>query len=394
MRGVTIVGASLAGVSVAEGLREHGYQGPVRLVGAERHLPYDRPPLSKALLRADEPEDPPLLRPRSWYDDNEVELLLGRRATALEADRSAVVLDDGERLAWDHLVIATGSRARRLPGLDGPSVHHLRDLDDARRLRGVLAEPGRLVVLGAGFIGLEAAAAAAERGWTVTVLEREPAPLVRVLGPQAGALCVRTHLARGIDLRFGAAVAETCPAGVRLEDGSVVPADAVLVGAGAVPNTDWLSGGGVEVDDGVVCDAHGRTSRPGVWAAGDAARWRNELTGRHRRVEQWTSARDQAALAARAIATGDAGGAGWAGPPYFWSDLFEHKVQFCGHAEPDSTVWTAHDGRRSLALFGRGEQLEAVLTVDAPRLLGLGRRKLAERTGWAEAVAWAKEAMQ
>jgi NADPH-dependent 2,4-dienoyl-CoA reductase/sulfur reductase-like enzyme len=389
--GVIIVGASVAGVSVAESLREHGYSGPIRLFGAENRLPYDRPPLSKALLRADAPDEPPPLRPRSWYDEAGVELSLGRRATGLVTGPHGVVLDEDDLATADHLVIATGARARRLPGIDGPRVHHLRDHDDARRLRTALADPGRLVVLGAGFIGLEVAAAAVDRGWNVTVLEREPGPLTRVLGPRAGALCVRPHLARGADLRFGAAVAETCPEGVRLEDGSVVPADLVVVGAGAVPNTGWLSGSGVEVSDGVVCDAHGRTSVPGVWAVGDVARWRNELTGRHQRVEQWTSARDQAALVARAIATGDS--RGWATPPYFWSDLFEHKVQFCGHASPDSTVWTAQNGNRALALFGRAERLEAVLTVDAPRLLGLGRRRLAERGGWDEAVAWAKEAM-
>jgi NADPH-dependent 2,4-dienoyl-CoA reductase/sulfur reductase-like enzyme len=180
------------------------------------------------------------------------------------------------------------------------------------------------------------------------------------------------------------------PRGVRLADGSEIPADAVVVGAGAVPSTGWLDGAGVDVDDGVVCDARGRTSRPGVWAVGDVARWRNELTGAHRRVEQWTSAREQAALVARAIATG--GADAWASPPYFWSDLFEHKVQFCGHAAPDATVWTARSGPRTLTLFGRGGVLEGVLTIDAPRLLGLGRRRLAARTAWTDAVAWAQEA--
>jgi NADPH-dependent 2,4-dienoyl-CoA reductase/sulfur reductase-like enzyme len=389
--GIVIAGASLAGVTVAEGLREHGYTGPIRLIGAERHPPYDRPPLSKALLRADAPQSPPLLRSPDWYEANGVELTLGRRAARLDAGATAVVLEDGERVTGDHVVIATGSRARRLPGIDGPAVHHLRDLDDALRLRRTLATPGRLVVLGAGFIGLEAAAAALDGGWTVTLLEREGAPLARVLGPEAGGPCVRPHLSRGADLRFGATVAAATPHGVRLDDGSQIEADALIVGAGAIPSTGWLAGSGVEVRDGVVCDSRGRTSRPGVWAVGDVARWRNELTGAHRRVEQWTSAREQAALVAEAIATGRAGA--WACPPYFWSDLFEHKVQFCGHAAPDAAVWTAGNGARTLTLFGRGGFLDGVLTIDAPRLLGLGRRRLAARTGWAEAVAWAEKAM-
>lgn len=394
-RTVVVVGASLAAVSFVEALRKRGGDHSVVLVGGEGHLPYDRPPLSKQFL-LDPAATAPLLRPPKWFAEHDVELILGDEATALETAPLAVVVG-GRRIAADDIVVATGSRARRLPATSVPNgVHYLRTLDDAVELRGRLETPGRLIVLGAGFIGLEAAAAAVRRGWQVTVLERESSPLVRVVGATIGQLCVAAYVREGVEIRCGAAVegllGDGRVRGVRFADGDTLEADAVLAGIGAVPNAEWLDGSGVVVDDGVLCDAHGRTRVPGVWAMGDVARWPNAVTGRYDRVEQWQAALDHGAVVADAMVAAESA-QGWSTPPYFWSDLFDAKIQFVGHCDADSSVHIVQRGARAVAVFGR-DRLEGVLTVSSPRVLALGRRQLMRGADLAAAHEWAEQALE
>ena len=385
---IVVVGASVGAVAFAQRYRGRGGEGEVVLVGAEPQLPYDRPPLSKQALLSErwDPAEVRLLD-EDWYTANAVELRLGRRAVELEPDRLRVALDDGDRLDATEVVIATGSRPRMLAGSEpSASVFYLRDLDDALRLRERLPGGGRMIVIGAGFIGLEVAAAAIARDWETTVLEREASPLVRVLGAELGRLC-----ARGYDVRCG------------WTGGPVVTADAIVVGVGARPNVEWLDGSGVRVDNGVVCDTVGRTSRPHVWAVGDVARWPNLLTGRHDRVEQWKAARDQGAVVADALLGApmrrqhrgpdrhllpEGPPAGWTAPPYFWADLLGGTVQMLGHCDPAAPAHVARDGRRAVAVVGR-ERLEGVLAISVPRAVGVGRRLLAAGTTMPEARAWA-----
>jgi 3-phenylpropionate/trans-cinnamate dioxygenase ferredoxin reductase subunit len=394
-RRVVVVGASLGAVSFIEALRKRGGDHSIVLVGQEPHLPYDRPPLSKQFL-LDQSAAPPLLKPAEWYEQNEVDLALGQEVTDLQTQPLSVTLAGGERIGADEIVIATGCRARELPIADQVSgLHYLRTLDDAARLRALFNTTGRLVVLGAGFIGLEAGAAAAQRGWDVVVLEREPSPLVRVVGAELGRLCLDGYLREGVDVRCDCSVTgllgESAVRGVTLGAGDDLEADAVLAGIGAVPNTEWLEGSGVAVDNGVLCDRAGRTSVPGVWAVGDVARWPNAVTGRRDRVEQWQAARDHGAIVAGNMVS-HAEEATWKAPPYFWSDLFDAKVQFVGHCDPGASVRIFRRDGKAVAVFGR-ERLEGVLTVSAPRALALGRRHLMSGATYGEASEWAENAL-
>jgi 3-phenylpropionate/trans-cinnamate dioxygenase ferredoxin reductase subunit len=279
-----VVGGSLAGLRAAEALRRLGFDGRLHFVGAERHRPYDRPPLSKEVLRGTRaPEQLALTRPEA-FDALELELHLGRRAIALEPGRRTLLLEGGERLAYDGLVIATGATPRRLPGTPAlAGIHTLRSLDDCLAIRAELERGPRVAVVGAGFIGSEVAASCRERGLEVSMIEALPAPLAHALGDQLGALCAAVHRDHGVDLRCGVGVAgfdgTDRVEGVRLADGSVVGADLVVVGIGVVPETDWLVSSGLSLDDGVVCDETSATTAPGVVAAGDVARWTNPRYG-------------------------------------------------------------------------------------------------------------------
>ena len=279
-RTIVIVGASLAGLRAAETLRREGYDERVVLVGAETHLPYDRPPLSKELLAGEWEAEHVALR-KQPYDELDLDMRLGRRATGLDVSARAVVLDGGETIAFDGLVVATGSRPRTIPGapeLDGVFV--LRTLDDCLAIRSRLDAAPRVVVIGAGFIGSEVAATCRGRGLDVTVLEMLPTPLARAVGPVVGDACGRLHREHGVDLRCGVTVAgfegHERVARVWLADGTAFDADLVVVGVGVAPETDWLEGSGLTLDDGVVCDAT-CLAAPGVVAAGDVARWPNPL---------------------------------------------------------------------------------------------------------------------
>jgi len=342
-----VVGASLAGLRAVEAARKAGHTGPITLVGAEEHLPYDRPPLSKAFLAGGPEPEVPHHKTADELAALDVDLRLGAPATGLDLEAREVVLD-GERLPYDALVIATGASARHLPGERLPGVHTLRTLDDARAVRAGLDAGARTVIVGAGFIGSEVASAAHARGLPVTVVEGAPVPLVRAVGEHAAPLCAALHDRYGTDLRCGVGVAALEGDGrvetVVLTDGTRLPADLVVVGIGATPATEWLEGSGLGLDDGVLCDATLATAAPGVYAAGDVARWTSPVTGRPVRVEHWTSAADQGALAARNALAPDAASQ-CTGVPYFWSDWYGHKLQMVGEHTCDEVEVVGEPGR-------------------------------------------------
>lgn len=384
--GTVIVGCGLAGVTVAKRLRDEGYRDRIVLIGAEDEAPYDRPPLSKEMLTGSGDGRVSLLDPAQAAQAG-IELMTARTATGLEPAARRVRLDGAETVGYDHCVIATGARARTIPALGAPSgLFYLRTIEDSRALRAALLEAGRVAVVGAGFIGLEVASAAVYRGIPVTVVEREAMPLSRVLGADAGYLARDLHVSHGVDLRCGVGVADVLTdagrvRGLELTDGIRVPADVVVVGAGAVPNVEWLSTSGLRVDDGVVCDGYGRAGADGVWAAGDVSRWPNAVTGLHVRLEQWQAALDQAMVVAHNIAHPD-GPRVWDSVPYFWSDQFGVKLQFCGH--PGSGSRVVPTPRGPVVAFGSEDALSGVLAIGQPRALAHARRLVAGRRTWSE----------
>ena len=395
---VVVVGASLAGLSALEALRSEGFEGELIAVGAEPTLPYDRPPLSKQVLQGHWEPEKAALRDQSQYDALGVTWHLGRRATALDVAARTVTLDDGEPLAYDGLVIATGAAPRQLPGgQELAGIHVLRTLEDCLAIRADLETASRLCVVGAGFIGAEVAASARVLGVDVTVLEALPAPLARAFPPELGAACAGLHTDQGVDLRLGVTVAgfegDGRVTGVRLGDGSVVEADVVVVGVGVVPETGWLESSGLRLDNGVVCDATCATSAPGVVAAGDIARWPNNLFGETMRVEHWSNAVEQGEAAAQRLLAGPGEAVDFAPVPYFWSDQYDTKIQFLGRCCPTDEVRVV-DGsleeRRFVALFGRDGRLVGALAFSRPRLLMAYRKLLAAKTSFDDALAHAQ----
>lgn len=387
-----VVGASLAGLRAVESARKAGYSGRLLLVGAEEHLPYDRPPLSKAFL---DPGDDPAM-PHHRTDDElralDVELRLGVPATALDTDAREIVLGGEEQLRYERLVIATGARARQLPGEQLDGVHTLRTVEDARSIRGALDAGRRMVVVGGGFIGSEVASAARKRNVDVTILEAAPLPLVRAVGEQMAAACADLHARNGTKLRCGVSVTglegEGRVEGVALSDGSVLPADLVVVGIGADPVTDWLIASGLHVEDGVVCDETLRAG-PEVYAAGDVARWHNALFGRTMRLEHWTSAAEQGAAAAR-NALAPARATPYSAVPYFWSDWYRDKLQMVGITAADEvTVIGDLDDARWLALYRQDDLLVGTLGLNMPGKIMKYRAMIGWRTAWQDALAFA-----
>jgi NADPH-dependent 2,4-dienoyl-CoA reductase/sulfur reductase-like enzyme len=394
MKSVAIVGTSLAGLRAAETFRREGFDGRIVAIGAEPHLPYDRPPLSKELLRGDWEPDQLVLR-KQGVDDLDLDWRLDARAVALHTDAREVELHDGERVAFDGLVIATGATPRRLadqPNLAG--LFTLRTLDDALALRELLHGNPKVVVIGAGFIGAEIAASCRARGLAVTVLEMLPQPMVRGLGPELGAVIAAVHRDHGVDLRTGVQVAgiEDDGAGqvrgVRLGDGSIVEADVVVVGVGVVPETSWLEGSGLALDNGVVCDET-CLAAPGIVAAGDVARWPNLLfDGALMRLEHWTNATEQGVHAARRLLGHEDP---FAPVPFVWSDQYDRKIQTVGvvSGAPHTHRHIAHgtlDDRQFVALFGREGRLQGALGFNRPRFVMQYRRIISERGSWEDAL--------
>lgn len=398
---LVVVGASLAGLRAAEGARQAGHDGAITLIGAERHLPYDRPPLSKAYLDASEAPEVGFREERHLREDLGVELVLGAPATGLEADAREVVVGD-RRVGYDALVIATGARARTLSGSEGlAGVHTLRTLDDAIAVRAALDGGARTVVVGAGFIGSEVASGARKRGLQVTIVEALPTPLVRAIGEEMGVALSSLHATHGTDLRCGTAVdrleGDDRVTGVRLVDGTTLPADLVVAGIGASPETEWLAGSGLELDNGVVADETLATALPGVYAAGDVVRWRNPLfadgpAGDLMRIEHWTSAAEQGAVAARnALDPGQA--QPYETVPYFWSDWYDSRIQFVGVPAADEVRVVSGDveSHRFVALYRTGDRLTGALTLNRRADVMKYRVQIAKRTSWRDALAFAEK---
>ncbi|MFE3052532.1 NAD(P)/FAD-dependent oxidoreductase [Nocardia sp. NPDC059239] len=338
-----VIGASLAGARAVEALRDEGFDGRVVLIGAEHHLPYDRPPLSKEVILGQKQPGMTLIHRDGFYSDNDIELRLGVRATRIDTHSRAVELDNGTSLRVDKLLLCTGTAPRRpdIPGLDLDGVHFLRTVDDAIAIRGRLLTGGSVVIVGGGLIGMELAAAAVVLGNEVTVLERDAGLLRRVLGTRIGDRLSRWHSERGVHIRTDAEVAriegDHRVRRVRTADGFVAEADLVVVGIGVVPALDVARDCGIEIDNGIVVDEFCETSVPGIYAAGDVAQHPNWLTGQHIRLEHWQHAQNQGIAAARAMA-------GRREPyrevPWFWSDQGDTNIQVAGDPRTaDEQVW-------------------------------------------------------
>lgn len=334
-----IVGASLAGATAAQTLREEGFDGRITLVGAEQHRPYERPPLSKGFLLGDSEREKVFVHPQKWYADNDVDLRLGAEVTRIYRGAKSVTLVDGTQVGYDALLLATGSTPRllRLPGADLEGVRYLRSLEDSEAIKSAFASGPRVVIIGAGWIGLETAAAARAAGLTVTVLEQAELPLLRVLGRDVARVFAELHLDHKVDLRCGVKVAAVTGAegrvtGVRLGDGTLLDADLVLVGVGITPNVALAHDAGLGIDNGILVDEHLRTTDPAIYAAGDVANAYHPWLGRPLRVEHWANARRQGAVAAKTMLGQDVV---YDRLPYFFSDQYDFGMEYTGYVDPD-----------------------------------------------------------
>jgi 3-phenylpropionate/trans-cinnamate dioxygenase ferredoxin reductase subunit len=382
MSHVVVVGAGLGGLRTVEFLRAEGFSGRISLVGDEVHEPYDRPPLSKQILAGTWPEKRATLH-RGELADLNVSFHLGRSAISL--DDGAVELNDGVRLHYDALVVATGVRPRRLPGQpDHPELHVLRTLDDCRALRCSLSRARSLLVVGAGFIGAEVAATARMAGLGVTMLEALPVPFGRVLGEQMGQLCARLQTDNGVTIRCGVRLTDLVDSdggiAAQLADGSQVRADCGVVGVGTVVDAGWLAGLGIPTASGLLCDATGLVEGTGnVYGVGDIAAWRHPTFGDRPRIEHWTSATEQAAVVAQRIAGAEITRLADA-VPYFWSDQYGLTLQLVGRCDLATSVEVLHDPgaiKGTVAGYFADGALVAVLAFHAPRLLNRYRRLVA-----------------
>ncbi|MCV7394608.1 NAD(P)/FAD-dependent oxidoreductase [Mycobacterium paraseoulense] len=377
-KGIVIVGGGLAAARTAEQLRRSEYAGRVTIISDEAHVPYDRPPLSKEVLRKE--VDDVALKPREWYDENDITLRLGAAATGLDTAAQTVTLADGSVIGYEELVIATGLVPRRIPTLpDLEGIRVLRTFDESMALREHASAAQRAVVIGAGFIGCEVAASLRSLGVDVVLVEPQPTPLASVLGERIGELVARLHRAEGVDVRLGVGVTEVRGDGrvdtVVLTDGSELAADLVVIGIGSRPATGWLEGSGIEVDNGVLCDEAGRTSAPHVWALGDVASWR-DATGHQARVEHWSNVADQTRVVVPAMLGQDVSSA--VVVPYFWSDQYDVKIQCLGEPEATDTVHLIEDdGRKFLAYYERDGVLVGVVGGGMPGKVMKVRAKIA-----------------
>jgi len=390
---IAVVGASLAGMRAAETLRRHGFGGRLTIVGTERHWPpYDRPPLSKEVLGGKWPLERGLLRTElDPGTDDELDLRLGRRAIALDTTARTITLDDDTTVDYDGLVVATGATPRTLPGVQQTrGVHVLRTVDDMVALRADLDGPAHVAVVGAGFIGCEVAATCRQQlGHPVSLVETLAAPLVNILGEEMGELVAQLHRQHGVDTYFGQMVTGLEGTqrvdGVRLVDGTLVRADIVIVGIGVTPNTDWLEGSGLVVDDGVLCDATlAAVGAENVVAAGDVARWPHPLyDGELVRVEHWTNAAEQGEQAARTLLAllgdGDHEAEPFATVSYFWSDQYGTRLQLVG-------TTTGHDRAEhpegGVTAYLRDERVIGALCVNRPNRTIPWRRAIEARAAW------------
>lgn len=390
---VVVVGASLAGLRAVQTARESGHAGPITLIGDELHLPYDRPPLSKEFL-TDGPDSDKHVFPRveALAEELDLDLRLGIHAQSLDLGRQQVGTSEGT-VDYGRLLIATGVRPRPLPGTDHLSgVQVLRRLDDARAIRDAFDAQARVVIIGAGFIGSEIASAAVKRGLEPVLLEAAPTPLVRAVGAEAGLGLSRMHTRHGVDLRCGVAVSEvlgdTRVEGVRLADGTEIPADLVVVGIGAVPATEWLDSSGLTLENGIVCDENLRAAE-NVWAAGDVARWTNPLFDLPMRLEHWTNAGEQAVHAMENLLDPE-NATPYGHVPYFWSDWYGQRIQFAGLAVGEPHIVSGDwDSDNMVALYRDGDRLIGALAVNRRGDIMKYRVQISRRGTWDDAIAFA-----
>jgi 3-phenylpropionate/trans-cinnamate dioxygenase ferredoxin reductase subunit len=327
MNPIVVVGAGLAGATAVTALREGGHDGPLVLLGAESHPPYERPPLSKGYLLGNDPIESAFVHDRQWYAAHDIDLRTGAFVTDLDLGRKSVSLLDGTEIAYDQLLLATGSRPRRLPLADdsGVPTAYLRTIEDSDRIRAAFGPGHRIVIIGAGWIGLEVAAAARAAGTEVTVFEVAELPLLRVLGPRVAQAFADLHRAHGVDLRLGTAVSAADLAGATL----------VVVGVGVAPDASLAQGAGLAVSNGVLVDATLRTSHPDVYAVGDIANHDHPLLGRRVRVEHWDTAIEQAKVAAHNLVGGQEAEA-YDRLPYFFTDQYDLGMEYVGYAAADA----------------------------------------------------------
>lgn len=375
---VVVVGASLAGLSAMESLRKQGYTGALTAIGAEPHMPYDRPPLSKQVLEGSSPPERTALRADSAYEKLEATWLLGRAAAGLDLDRRVVTLADGEEVPWDALVLATGASVRRLPHQpDLPGVHVLRTLDDCMALAKDFESGPRVAVVGAGFIGMEVAATARKRGLHVDIIEALPVPLSHTFGPLVGSWCAEMHVDAGVNLHCGVTVdsfeGTSRLEGLKLSNGKLIECDVAVVGIGVTPATGWLEGSGLELDNGVLCDETLATKVPYVVAAGDVCRWPNRLfDGEVMRIEHWTNAIDQGEAAVKRLINGPENTPPFAPVPYVWSDQYDVRIQFFGRATADDEVHMVYGSvkdRNLVSLHSRKGRLIGALGFNCSKLV-------------------------
>ncbi|MFS8097489.1 FAD-dependent oxidoreductase [Lentzea alba] len=377
-----IVGASASGLATAEALRRKGYTGVVTVLGAERHLPYDRPPLSKQVLSGNWAPEKAQLRPVEAL--NGLDFVLGDAAVSLDVAGRSVRTASGRVFTASNIVVATGLRPRTFPGQDQlAGVHTLRTVDDCLALRSELTDGSRVVVVGDGVLGAEIAATARGMGVAVTLVGPQHAPLALQVGPLAAGLLADLHASNGVDLRLGVAVAGLVSlrgrvTGVRLETDEVLPADVVVVAFGSAPATDWLQDSGLRIDNGVVCDSRCRAA-DGIYATGDVARWHHETLGRLVRLENRTNAIEQAiAVAANILGAGEP----YLPVPYFWTDQFDAKIHVHGTPSADAEV-SVVDGdvaeRRFVAQYRRDGEVIGVLGWNMPRQARLLRQEIGTR---------------
>lgn len=382
LKTVVIVGANLAGGRAAEALRQEGFDGRVILVGEEPHRPYERPPLSKEFLRGETPEEKLFLQPEEFYREQSIELRLGVRARRLDAAAREVELESGERLSFDHLLIATGASVRRLavPGADLEGILYLRSIRDVERIRAEMARGRRAVVVGAGFIGAEVAASLRQKELEVAMLEVAPVPLLRALGEEMGRVYAEFHREQGVELWTGEGVQAFRGTG-RVEEvvttsGRALPCDFAVVGVGVVPATGWLEGSGVALDDGVVVDEYAETSVAGIYAAGDVARFPHH--GERLRVEHFDNAQYQAQAAAKNMLGRRAA---YRPSLFFWSDQYDLKLQYVGHASRwERVVLRGQPKARSFIAFYLGEgRIRAALGVNRFKDVNFARKLIDAR---------------
>lgn len=333
---VVIIGGGLAGAKTAEALREKGFEGSVTLVAAEDHLPYERPPMSKDYLAGKGNFNDAVVHPASWYEEKNITLKQGVHATKLDTAAHEVTLKNGEVLAYDKLVLATGSTVRELPvpGADADDVHYLRTVEDSDSIRGTFGKDKKLVIIGGGWIGLEVASAARGADTAVTILEGAKLPLLKILGEEVAQVFADLHASNGVDLRTEAKITKILTEngranGVKLEDGTTIDADAVVVGIGVTPVIDLAEEAGLDIDNGVLVDASLRTSDPDVYAVGDIANHDHSVLGHRIRVEHWATALNQPATAVDALLGNDAE---FTNLPYFFTDQYDLGCEYVGHA--------------------------------------------------------------